>query len=96
MLEQGRIRLTAEREDGQVRISVEDTGIGIPQEQLGNVFTLFKQLGTSLERAAGGLGVGLALVRSLAEMHGGSVEAASEGIGKGSKFTVRLPVESRP
>ena len=91
-LEQGRIRLTAEREDGQVRISVEDTGIGIPQEQLGNVFTLFKQLGTSLERAAGGLGVGLALVRSLAEMHGGSVEAASEGIGKGSKFTVRLPV----
>jgi signal transduction histidine kinase/ActR/RegA family two-component response regulator len=85
--EGGRIWVTARSADGQVEIRVRDTGIGIPADKLRAVFDLF----TQLESPAGGLGLGLALVRNLAEMHGGSVEATSEGPGKGSQFTVRLP-----
>jgi two-component system CheB/CheR fusion protein len=85
--EGGQIRLTARSAGGQIEISVRDTGIGIPADKLRAVFDLF----TQLEPSAGGLGFGLALVRDLAEMHGGSVEAMSEGPGKGSQFTVRLP-----
>ncbi|HEY1376487.1 MAG TPA: PAS domain S-box protein [Gemmataceae bacterium] len=87
----GSIRLTAERQGSDAVVSVRDSGLGIPREMLGKVFELFTQVDSTLEKAQGGLGIGLTLVRRLAEMHGGSVEAHSEGLGKGSEFTVRLP-----
>lgn len=86
-----RIWLTAEREGGQAVIRVRDTGIGIPSDQLTRVFEMFTQLDSSLERLVGGLGIGLALVKKLVELHNGTVEAQSAGIGQGSEFTVRLP-----
>jgi CheY-like chemotaxis protein len=73
-------------------VRVRDTGIGIDPEALPQVFELFAQVQRSLERAEGGLGVGLSLVRQLVEMHGGSVEAISAGPGRGSEFVVRLPL----
>ena len=73
-------------------ISVKDTGIGIASEHLARIFELFSQIGSVWDRSQGGLGIGLALVRGLVELHGGSVEARSEGIGKGSVFIVRLPI----
>jgi signal transduction histidine kinase len=76
-------------------VHVTDNGIGIPPEDLRRVFDLFSQVGSHAKRADGGLGIGLALVRSLVEMHGGSVEAQSEGAGRGSTFTVRLPIDAR-
>lgn len=88
----GRIRLTATREGDEVLVAVLDTGIGIPAFALPNVFDMFSQVDRSTERSTGGLGIGLALVKGLVEMHGGAVEAASPGEGKGSTFTVRLPV----
>jgi CheY-like chemotaxis protein len=92
----GRIELTAEVRDGEVEVSVRDTGIGIPAEALPRVFEMFSQVDRSMERASGGLGIGLALVKGLVEMHGGSVTAESAGPGQGSTFTVRLPaLESR-
>jgi PAS domain S-box-containing protein len=87
----GRIELTARRDGDDAVVSVTDTGIGIPAESLGNIFDLFSQVDRSIERATGGLGIGLALVKGLVEMHGGTVTAASAGPGKGSTFTVRLP-----
>jgi PAS domain S-box-containing protein len=92
----GEIVLTAEREDGEAVIRVRDNGAGIAPELLGHVFDLFTQEDRSLARSSGGLGIGLALVRKLTEMHGGRVEAASPGAGQGSEFTVRLPVANRP
>ena len=86
-----RIWVTCEDENGEVVISVKDSGIGIPPEMLPHIFDLFIQVDRSLDRAEGGLGIGLTLVRRLVELHGGSVEAHSEGIGKGSEFIVRLP-----
>ena len=71
---------------------VRDDGAGIPRDMLESVFDLFVQSNRTLDRAAGGLGVGLTLVRSLVEMHGGVVEAHSDGEGKGSEFVVRLPL----
>jgi PAS domain S-box-containing protein len=88
----GRIWLSAERRGGEVVVSVRDTGIGIPAESLGNIFDMFSQVDRPIERSSGGLGIGLALVKGLVEMHGGTVAAASEGPGKGSTFTVTLPV----
>jgi PAS domain S-box-containing protein len=88
----GHIRLTAEPEGGEVVITVKDTGVGIPAEKLPRLFEMFFQVDRSLERSQGGLGIGLSLVRRLVELHGGRVEARSEGIGKGSEFIVRLPV----
>jgi signal transduction histidine kinase/integral membrane sensor domain MASE1/ActR/RegA family two-component response regulator len=88
----GRIWLTAERAGAEVVIRVRDTGIGIRPDLLPHVFDLFVQSERSLERSQGGLGIGLTLVRSLVEMHGGSVTAQSEGVGKGSEFIFRLPV----
>jgi len=88
----GRIRLTAERRGDQVAVSVTDTGIGIPADALPHIFEMFSQVDRSIERATGGLGIGLALVKGLVEMHGGTVTAESAGPGKGSTFTVRLPV----
>ena len=88
----GRIRLSAEREDGQVSVSVSDNGIGIPSQSLEHIFDMFSQVDRDIERATGGLGIGLALVKGLVEMHAGTVSATSEGEGKGSTFTVTLPV----
>jgi PAS domain S-box-containing protein len=88
----GRIELAAERQDSSVVVTVRDNGIGIPADEIDSLFTLFSQVDLSLERAQGGLGIGLALVKGLVEMHGGSVAVESDGVGKGSTFTVRLPV----
>jgi signal transduction histidine kinase len=88
---QGRIWLLAERDGTDVKIRVKDTGIGIRPEMLRRVFDLFTQDDRSLERSQGGLGIGLTLARRLVEMHGGSIEAHSAGLGKGSEFIVRLP-----
>ena len=92
MEEGGRIWLEAERKNGEILIRVRDAGVGIPREMLGRIFEPFTQLHRSLARSEGGLGIGLALVRSLVELHGGTVEAHSEGLGRGSEFVVRLPV----
>ncbi len=88
----GRIRLSLQVESQQAVIEVADNGIGIPQEALSMVFEMFSQVGHHLERAQGGLGIGLSLVRRLVEMHGGTVSAASGGAQAGSVFTVRLPL----
>ena len=88
----GRIALSAEQEGDRVVISVRDSGIGIPAETLPHVFRMFVQARQSMARSQGGLGIGLSVVRRLVEMHGGSVEARSDGPGKGSEFIVRLPV----
>ncbi len=90
--EGGCITLSATREDAEILVSVRDTGVGIAAEPLAQIFSLFTQVDTSLDRSQGGLGIGLTLVKALVEMHGGNVSASSEGPGKGSKFTVRLPV----
>ncbi len=87
----GRIWLTAERRGGEAVVSVRDTGIGIPAKALPRIFDMFSQLDRNVERASGGLGIGLALVKGLVEMHGGTVAAESPGEGQGSTFTVRLP-----
>ncbi len=88
----GRIGLALQVEGQEAVITVSDNGIGIPQEALSSVFEMFSQVGHHLERAQGGLGIGLSLVRRLVEMHGGSVAAASGGAHAGSVFTVRLPL----
>jgi PAS domain S-box-containing protein len=91
-----RIWLTARREGGEVAVSVRDTGVGIPAAMLPRVFDLFTQVDRSLEKAQGGLGVGLTIVKRLVEMHGGSIEAHSEGYGRGSEFIIHLPVAPAP
>ncbi len=86
------VRLTARREGEDVVVRIRDQGIGIDPEMLPRVFDLFSQADGSLDRSQGGLGIGLTLVKTLVEMHGGHVEALSEGLGRGSEFVVRLPV----
>jgi CheY-like chemotaxis protein/anti-sigma regulatory factor (Ser/Thr protein kinase) len=88
----GKITLSAGLDGDQVRISVRDNGIGIAKADLPRVFEVFEQLHADTELSQGGLGIGLSLVKRLVEMHGGSVEAHSEGAGQGSEFVVRLPV----
>jgi PAS domain S-box-containing protein len=88
----GRISLTVEREDQQAVIRVWDNGIGIAAEQLPLIFNMFMQIDTSLERSVSGLGIGLMLVKNLVEMHDGTVEVYSAGVGHGSEFVVRLPI----
>jgi PAS domain S-box-containing protein len=88
----GRIELTVERQGSDVVVKVKDTGVGIAPDKLAMIFDMFTQVDRSLERSQGGLGIGLNLVRRLVEMHGGRVEAHSEGLGKGSEFVVRLSV----
>jgi PAS domain S-box-containing protein len=87
----GRIFLMAAYEQDEIVIKLEDTGIGIEPKMLPRIFELFAQGDRTIDRAEGGLGIGLTIVERLVEMHGGSVTAHSEGLGKGSKFTVRLP-----
>ncbi len=89
--EGGRIWLTLECVDDHAVLRVRDTGVGLPPEMLEEVFGLFTQVDPSPDRAQGGLGIGLTLVRRLVEMHGGRVEASSEGLGRGSEFVVWLP-----
>ena len=78
--------------DGKAVVSVRDDGAGIPADMLDSVFDMFVQSSRTLDRSAGGLGVGLTLVRALLDMHGGKVRAHSEGEGKGSEFVVELPL----
>jgi CheY-like chemotaxis protein len=92
----GHIWLTAERQGSELVVSVRDTGIGIDAEHLPRLFEMFSQLAPALERSQGGLGIGLALVRGLVELHGGTVEARSAGLGKGSEFIVQMPILDSP
>jgi PAS domain S-box-containing protein len=92
----GHIWLSAEQQGTEAVLSVRDTGIGIAAEHLPHLFKMFTQLTPALERSLGGLGVGLALVRGLVELHGGTVEAHSGGVGRGSEFIVRLPIAEAP
>lgn len=92
MKEGGIIHLSASEEDGAAVIRVRDHGVGIPPEMLGRIFNPFVQVDPTRPRAEGGLGIGLSVVRSVVELHGGSVEARSDGPGQGAEFTVRLPV----
>jgi CheY-like chemotaxis protein len=87
-----RIGITARIVDGEVELVVRDEGVGMPPELLARFFDMFSQGNHSLDRAQGGLGIGLTLVKSLVELHGGRVSAHSEGAGRGSEFVVRLPL----
>ena len=88
----GHVRLSAGRDGGEVVVRVRDTGIGIPATHLPHVFDIFVQVDSSWQRAQGGLGIGLSLVKEFVGLHGGRVEAHSDGPGTGSEFVVRLPV----
>lgn len=88
----GHVWLTAGLEDGTAVVSVKDDGIGIPPAMIGRVFEMFTQVDRTLEKTTGGLGIGLSLVKGLMEMHGGTIEAKSDGEGLGSEFVVRLSV----
>ena len=88
----GRVTFAAERDGADVVLRVADTGIGIPADMLPRVFDMFTQAGSAVDRAQGGLGIGLTLVRRLVELHGGRITAHSDGEGRGSEFVVRLPL----
>lgn len=90
------IHVVADQVDGRARLRIRDHGIGIPAEMLTQVFEMFVQQPDARERAKGGVGLGLALVRSLVELHHGKVWASSEGPGAGSEFVVELPLSSGP
>ncbi|MEB2846690.1 response regulator [Endobacterium cereale] len=94
--EDGLIDLHVSHDGEQVAIRVTDNGVGIPSDMQSKVFHMFTQIDDHLQRSQGGLGIGLALVRQLVEMHGGSVDAYSSGPGKGSRFTIRLPMAAAP
>ena len=88
----GQINLSVSLHDDHVLIAIKDSGIGIPSDKLSTIFEMFSQLDQSLERPQSGLGIGLSLAKRLIELHGGNIEARSEGIGKGSEFIIRLPL----
>jgi CheY-like chemotaxis protein len=90
--ERGQIRLVIDERDGWAHITVRDNGLGMAPEMLPRIFDLFAQGESTEGRSHGGLGIGLTLVRNLVEMQGGSVQASSAGVGKGSEFVVRLPL----
>ena len=88
----GLITVTAKQVGHELIVSIRDTGIGIPREMLSRIFDMFTQIDNSLRGSQEGLGIGLSLVRTIVSMHGGTVEAHSDGLGMGSEFVVRLPV----
>jgi CheY-like chemotaxis protein len=92
----GAITVSLSCEGPHALLAVKDTGVGIPAEVLPRIFDLFVQSERSLDRSQGGLGIGLTLVRRLVELHDGTIEASSDGAGKGSTFTVRLPAMTAP
>jgi signal transduction histidine kinase len=92
----GRIELSAGQEGDEAVVRVRDSGVGIPRDMLPRIFDLFMQVEGSRDRSQGGLGIGLALVRRLVELHGGTVSAHSTGPGRGSEFVVRLPLAPEP
>jgi PAS domain S-box-containing protein len=94
--EGGEIRIETRQKDGRVMIEISDSGIGISAELLPRIFDLFIQGDRSLDRSQGGLGIGLAICKRLIEMHGGDVVATSPGVGKGSTFSIYLPLETAP
>ena len=91
----GVIRLVAKTRGQELVIKIRDTGIGIDSKLLPHLFDLFRQAESSLDRSQGGLGIGLTIVRSLVEMHGGRVEARSDGLGTGAAFIVSLPIQRK-
>ena len=90
--ENGRVTVTLMRDGCQAVVRIDDDGVGIAPERIGTIFELFAQAENAIGRSQGGMGVGLALVRNLIELHGGSIEAKSDGVGKGSCFTMRFPI----
>ena len=90
------IEVSARAVDGRVEVAIVDHGIGLTPDQASAVFELFAQVDTAVERSRGGLGIGLTLVKRLVEMHGGTVQVASDGLGRGSRFSVRLPLTEAP
>ncbi|HEY1229635.1 MAG TPA: hybrid sensor histidine kinase/response regulator, partial [Ramlibacter sp.] len=92
----GRVHVALDHEADRARLRLDDDGDGIAAADLGSIFEPFVQGDRSLDRAAGGLGLGLSMVRGLVELHGGSVQARSEGKGRGSRFEVRLPLLRQP
>src|SRR4029453_1134155 len=88
----GRVELIAGREGTHAVIRVRDEGVGIAADQLPRIFDMYTQIATPEDRSASGMGIGLTLVKSLVELHGGTVEARSEGLGRGCEFVVRLPI----
>jgi CheY-like chemotaxis protein len=92
----GQIAVTSERRGDSVVVTVRDNGVGIPENMLARVFDMFTQIDRTLGRAQGGLGIGLTLVKRLVEMHRGSIEARSAGLGSGCEFQVTLPLEHSP
>jgi signal transduction histidine kinase len=89
--EGGNVALSAKRDLDHVEIRVQDDGLGIPPEMQGRIFQIFEQVSGHRDRAQGGLGIGLALVRQLVELHQGSIEVFSDGPGRGSTFVIRIP-----
>ncbi len=89
--EGGKIDVTVRREAGHAVITVSDNGVGIPADMLPKVFQLFTQVDRTLDRAQGGLGIGLALLRQLVDLHGGTIVAESDGVDRGSRFIVHVP-----
>ena len=92
----GRIEITADRDGSEIELRIKDSGIGISADMLQRIFEMFTQEQQALDRSRGGLGLGLTIVRSLIELHGGSVRAASDGAGHGSQFIIRLPAAGAP
>jgi len=90
----GRIQLEVRASPEEVTFTVRDSGIGLPASVLPSIFGMFSQVDSAIDRSEGGLGIGLALVKGLVTLHGGTVEAASEGLGRGSSFTIRMPGDS--
>jgi signal transduction histidine kinase/ActR/RegA family two-component response regulator len=90
--EGGTITIRTEQQDGHAVFTIADTGVGIAPDRIASIFELFSQAENAIGRSQGGMGIGLNLVRTLVELHGGTVEAKSDGVNKGSTFTVRLPL----
>jgi signal transduction histidine kinase len=87
--------VTASADESALVVKVKDSGIGIAEEHIDRIFDMFGQIESASAHAQGGQGIGLSLARRLVELHGGTIEARSEGVGKGSEFEVRLPLATR-